>query len=122
MYFTLERDIQFPNLGRLYAENTLIAYTLDPKKLSNDLYTVDITYSNKFRTNLPHVYNEKFGIERGFRIHAGNTLKDSEGCILVGDSFTIDLTGKIQINNSRKTLENIMAIMSNKNNKLLILS
>lgn len=121
MYFTLEHDFQITNLGRLYAEDTLIAYTLDPQKLTSGLYTVDITYSNRFKTNLPHIYNEKFGIERGFRIHAGNTIKDSEGCILVGDSFTVDLSGKIQINNSRKTLEKIMAVMNNKNNKLLIL-
>lgn len=120
MFFTLEHDLLYKNLGKLYAEDELVAYTLDPNKLSQGLYNVILTYSKKFNLYLPHIYNEKFKVSRGFRIHAGNTLSDSNGCILVGDSYTVNLENKITINNSKKTLNKILDIM-NENNKLFII-
>ena len=49
-------------------------------------YAVVITYSPKFKQWLPillggPVFNKQW---QGVRIHAGNTVKDTEGCILVG--------------------------------------
>ena len=49
-------------------------------------YAVVITYSPKFKQWLPILlgdaeFNRKW---QGIRIHAGNTAKDTEGCILVG--------------------------------------
>ena len=49
-------------------------------------YAVVITYSPKFKQWLPILlgdaeFNRKW---QGIRIHAGNTVKDTEGCILVG--------------------------------------
>lgn len=120
MYFTLEHDYTFTELGRLYVEDEFIAYTLDPRKLSNGLYTVDKTYSPKFETILPHLYNEQFPLSRGFRIHAGNTLKDSNGCILVGNAIQIDLANKITLVNSKATLSKIMTLLD-KTNKLMII-
>ena len=120
MYLLLERDYIFKDLGRLYAEDKLIAYTLDPSKLSNGLYTVNITYSPKFDTNLPHIFNNKFPLSRGFRIHAGNTLKDSDGCILVGNNIQIDLANNITLLNSKATLSKIMSLLDKTDNKLMI--
>ena len=49
-------------------------------------YAVVISYSPKFKAWLPILlggpeFNRKW---QGIRIHAGNTAKDTEGCILVG--------------------------------------
>ena len=45
-------------------------------------YNVTITYSPRFKKNLPLINNVKgFG---GIRIHSGNTPQDTEGCLLLG--------------------------------------
>ena len=60
-------------------------------------YAVVISYSPKFRQWLPILLGvPKF---EGIRIHAGNTAKDTEGCILVGKNREV---GKVL--DSRKWL------------------
>lgn len=64
-------------------------------------YAVVISYSPKFRQWLPILhggpeFNRKW---QGIRIHAGNTAKDTEGCILVGKNREV---GKVL--DSRKWL------------------
>lgn len=46
------------------------------------VYNVYMTFSPKFRRDMPLINGVK-GFE-GVRIHAGNTDKDTEGCLLVG--------------------------------------
>jgi hypothetical protein len=45
-------------------------------------YPLRVTWSPRFKTMLPHV-DQVPGFS-GVRIHAGNTVEDTEGCILVG--------------------------------------
>ena len=64
-------------------------------------YAVVISYSPKFKQWLPILlggpdFNHKW---QGIRIHAGNTAKDTEGCILVGQNREV---GKVL--DSRKWL------------------
>lgn len=57
-------------------------------------YQVTITYSSRFKRQLPLV-NNVLGYS-GVRIHSGNTAEDTDGCILVGEN-----TSKGRVNNSR---------------------
>ena len=64
-------------------------------------YSVVISYSPKFKQWLPLLlggpeFNKKWS---GIRIHAGNSAKDTAGCILVGENKEV---GKVL--NSRKWL------------------
>lgn len=64
-------------------------------------YTINITYSQKFKKRLALLLNVK-GYE-GIRIHSGNTQEDSLGCIIVGEN---KVKGKVI--NSRATLTKLM--------------
>lgn len=67
-------------------------------------YDVILTFSPRFKRVLPLLLNVK-GYE-GVRVHAGNTNKDTEGCLLVGEN-----KAKGQVINSRATLEKLMSIL-----------
>jgi len=63
--------------------------SLKPFAIPEGRYAVVITYSPKFQKWLPLLlggpdFNHLF---KGIRIHAGNTSKDTEGCILVGKNL-----------------------------------
>ena len=64
-------------------------------------YAVVISYSPKFKQWLPILFGgPEFNKQwQGIRIHAGNTAKDTEGCILVGKNREV---GKVL--DSRKWL------------------
>lgn len=55
-------------------------------------YPVTITYSNRFKRDLPLV-GQVPGFE-GIRIHPGNTAEDTEGCLLVGRTKTDKAVGE----------------------------
>ena len=67
-------------------------------------YDVILTFSPRFKRVLPLLLSVK-GYE-GVRVHAGNTNKDTEGCLLVGEN-----KAKGQVINSRATLEKLMYVL-----------
>lgn len=73
-------------LGRLFLGSTCICYTLEnrSKAIPCGTYNIENSKSPKFKRELPLIYGYKVAASRGIRIHAGNTSKDSAGCILVG--------------------------------------
>ena len=73
-------------------------------------YAVALTFSPKFQKWLP----ELIGVPNfsGIRIHAGNTAKDTAGCILVGQNLEV---GKVL--NSKVWLEKLKQKMEEARNK-----
>lgn len=69
-------------------------------------YRVVVTKSQRFQKYLPLLVGVP-GFE-GVRIHAGNTSRDTEGCILVGQNIQV---GKVLW--SRITLERLMKLIEN---------
>ena len=107
-------------IGRLEDENGMkISDTLEPtwrdykggelkipKKsaIPEGTYRVVVTKSQRFQKYLPLLVGVP-GFE-GVRIHAGNTSRDTEGCILVGQNLQ---AGKVLW--SRITLEKLMKLI-----------
>ena len=87
-----------------------------PKKsaIPEGTYRVVTTYSLRFRKYLPLLVGVP-GFE-GVRIHAGNTSRDTEGCILVGQNLQV---GKVLW--SRITLEKLMKLIENEKEIFLII-
>lgn len=85
---TLIRDVKGDKaiLGKLYFNGGLVCYTLEnaAKAIPCGLYNVQNSKSPKFKRELPLIWNAKVSAKRGIRIHVGNYVKDSSGCILVG--------------------------------------
>lgn len=90
--------------GIIYVDDELVCYSLeDPdrdlenypeRKIKGDTaipagrYQVTITYSPKYKRDLPLLLNVPN--YEGIRIHSGNKPEDTEGCILPGNSRTVD--------------------------------
>lgn len=67
-------------------------------------YPIAYTYSARFKKHLPLLLNVP--AFDGVRIHSGNTHKDTEGCILLGENKAV---GKVL--NSRKTMDEFLRIL-----------
>ena len=109
-------------IGRLEDENGVkICDTLEPtwrdykggelkvprkSAVPEGTYPVVVTKSKKFGKYLPLLVGVP-GFE-GIRIHSGNTVNDTEGCILVGQNLE---KGKVLL--SRLTLEKLMRLIEN---------
>ena len=73
-------------------------------------YNVTITYSPRFKKNLP-LFNNVKGFD-GIRIHSGNTPQDTEGCLLLGFNRV-----KGQVVDSRVTVSKFITQMQQALNK-----
>ena len=99
MKITLKRvDFQEDyTIGKMYIDGIFFCFTLEDKdrqledggiKIAHEtaiprgIYQVVIDMSTRFAKKLPHILNvPQF---EGIRIHSGNSSKDTEGCILLG--------------------------------------
>ena len=77
-------------------------------------YRVVVTKSRRFQKYLPLLVGVP-GFE-GVRIHSGNTSRDTEGCILVGQNLQV---GKVLW--SRITLEKLMKLIENEKEIYIII-
>jgi hypothetical protein len=88
-----EPSSETTTLGNLYIDGEWFCYTLEDKvrevkyagitAIPIGTYKVVITWSPRFKRQLPLLVDVS-GFD-GIRIHPGNTHKDTEGCILVGE-------------------------------------
>lgn len=107
-------------VGKLYLNGVMQCYTLEDKyregieddssikvkgatAIPQGHYDVIIDHSNRFNRDMPHILNVP-GFE-GVRIHSGNTSADTEGCILLGNTWA----GNDFIGNSRMAFDNFYA-------------
>ena len=67
-------------------------------------YNIFITMSPKFKKPMPLIYPVKYF--EGIRIHPGVTVKDTEGCILVGEK---ESEGTLR--DSQEVFEKLMKLM-----------
>lgn len=75
-------------IGELSVDGVFECYTLEGPtvEIPAGEYSIEVTYSPHFGCELP-LLNGVPG-RTAIRIHPGNTDKDTEGCILVGTSYT----------------------------------
>lgn len=73
-------------LGSLYLNGAFVCYTLEnaAKAIPCGMYKVQNSKSPKFKRELPLLHNAQVPASRGIRIHVGNTVASSSGCVLVG--------------------------------------
>ena len=89
MLITLRRETPRGKavFGRLVVDGGMLAMdTLEnlTYAIPDGFYRVRMTYSPRFQEVLP-ILDGVIG-RTGIRIHAGNTIEHTEGCILVGDA------------------------------------
>lgn len=127
MKLVLERTIpsssSSPCLGKLYVDGVHFCETLEPpffetpvkpRAIPEGEYPVVLLYSHKFDALLPLLLDVP-GFA-GIRIHAGNTVDDTSGCILVGSLCD---RGEYLLD-SRATLRDLMSGLLGCNEKVTI--
>lgn len=82
-------------------------FTIERKQtlIPEGTYMLRLTYSPKFRMQLPIISNFRVKETRGIRIHAGNSVDDTSGCILVGN--TADLAS-MKIGDSQRAVDQLV--------------
>lgn len=76
-------------IGRLYINDVYFCDTLESSHfaISPGDFNIKVVESPRFQTPLPRLIDVPH--RSGILIHAGNTFKDTKGCILVGDNIKV---------------------------------
>jgi hypothetical protein len=113
--------IRYPNEqgtpGDLIINREVFCHTLEDKVRYGEIkiqgetaipggcYKIENNYSNHFKKILPLVVNVP-GFT-GIRLHGGNTINDTEGCILCG----MEIRGLNKIGNCKIAIDNIIKFL-----------
>lgn len=94
-------------MGTLTGSNIGTYFTLEnaTNLLPDGLYRVEVNYSPKFLSPRPLIWNEHIIAARGFRIHEGNTVKDTNGCVLIGNGANLTT---LKLTESKAALTQLM--------------
>lgn len=122
-------------IGRLYVDSVFFCNILEDKVIDFNkngtfdcgelkikghtaipygVYKIDITYSPKFKRDLPILLNVPHF--EGIRIHRGNTPEDTEGCLIPGENKEV---GKV-LNSTKYEIELIKLMKQAKLNNEII--
>ena len=100
--------------GELYVNGVFFCHTIErlSKAIPKGSFSVGISYSPRFHKQLPYISVKG---RSGIRIHAGNTSRDSTGCVLVGR-----LSQPHLIIDSRVTLSILMSALKYEKVSLIV--
>lgn len=100
--------------GELFVNGVFFCHTVErlSKAIPKGSFSCGVSWSPRFGKKLPYVCVKG---RKGIRFHAGNTSRDSQGCILVGR-----LTKPYFIADSRITLSALMSSLNNENFDLIV--
>ena len=100
--------------GLLYMNGVAICCTLENAKyaIPTGLFAIDYCDSPKFGRKLPLIHNDTDCLAtRGLRIHAGNSISDTKGCILVGREFKLLNDNTARLLGSKAAVETLCKII-----------
>lgn len=100
--------------GELYVNGVFFCHSIErlSKAIPKGSFSCGVSWSPRFGKKLPYVCVTG---RKGIRFHAGNTSRDSQGCILVGR-----LSKPHLIADSRLTLSALMSLLNNENFNLIV--
>lgn len=108
-------------------------YTLEPKgddtiepnqnrRIPQGVYDVIWSHSPRFNRALPLLFNDEVPKNRHILIHTGNTYKDTQGCILVGDTTGLGVDFASRLFNSRAKFKELESFLKRNDFKVEIIN
>ena len=89
------------------------------KALPEGIYNVEVNRSTKFGRVLPIIYNDEYPASRGYRMHLGNWYRNSDGCILVGNSSDL---ATLRIGDSTRAERQLVTMLNNGEKHRLVIN
>ena len=107
----------FAQTGYLYANGLFIARTLErsDKKIPQGFYHASWCGSPKFKGEKRLLIYNDTDVQpcRGIRVHEGNSVDDTEGCILIGSDMTCLASGEPRLLRSKDAVKLLGTILDN---------